>query len=68
MGERGGEERWGREVGRRERGRELGRRDGGERWEGEREGERWREGEGSYITDQRGVRGTVRECVCMWRV
>ena len=47
MGERGGEERWGREVGRRERGRE---------------------GEGSYITAQRGVRGTVRECVCMWRV
>ena len=41
---------------------------GGERWEGEREGERWREGEGSYITAQRGVRGTVRECVCMWRV
>ena len=32
MGERGGEERWGRE-----RGREVGRRDGGERWEGERE-------------------------------
>ena len=54
-GERGGEER-------------LGRIDGGERWEGEREGERWREGEGSFITDQRGVRGTVRECVCMWRV
>ena len=40
--------------------REVGRR--------EREGERWREGEGSYITAQRGVRGTVRECVCMWRV
>ena len=53
--ERGGEER-------------LGRIDGGKRWEGEREGERWREGEGSYITAQRGVRGTVRECVCMWRV
>ena len=33
-----------------------------------KEGESWREGEGSYITDQRGVRGTVRECVCMWRV
>ena len=56
MGERGGEERWGGEMGER----------GGE--EREREGERWREGEGSYITDQRGVRGTVRECVCMWRV
>ena len=55
MGERGGEERWG------------GEREG-ERWGGEREGERWREGVGSYITDQRGVRGTVRECVCMWRV
>ena len=55
MGERGGEERWGREVGRRER--------EGERWGGEREGERWREGVGSYFTDQRGVRGTVRECV-----
>ena len=60
-------------MGRRERERErggeerLGRIDGGERWEGEREGERWREGEGSF-TDQRGVRGTVRECVCMWRV
>ena len=63
--ERGGEER----LGRRERwGGEVGRRDGGERWGGEREGERWREGEGSYNTDQRGVRGTVRECVCMWRV
>ena len=43
----------------------MGERGGKER---EREGERWREGEGSYITDQRGVRGTVRECVCMWRV
>ena len=65
MGERGGEERWGREVGR----REVGRRErGGERWGGEREGERWREGVGSYFTDQRGVRGTVRECVCLWRV
>ena len=42
----------------------MGRRDGGERWEGEREGERWREGEGSYITAQRGVRGT-RENVCV---
>ncbi len=21
-----------------------------------------------YITEQRGVRGTVRECVCLWRV
>ena len=64
-GEGGGErerERWGGEREReRERGGEerLGRIDGGERW---------REGEGSYITDQRGVRGTVRECVCMWRV
>ena len=57
MGERGGEER--------ERERKVGRR---ERWEGEREGERWREGEGSYSTAQRGVRGTVRECVCLWRV
>ena len=47
---------WGGER-ERERGGEesLGRIDGGERWEGEREGERWREGEGSYITDQRGV-------------
>ena len=38
----------------RERGREVGRRDGG-REKRERDGERWREGEGSYITDQRGV-------------
>ena len=37
----------------------------GERGGKERERER---GEGSYITAQRGVRGTVRECVCMWRV
>ena len=40
MGERGEDESWGREVGRREKGREVGRRDGGERWEGERERER----------------------------
>ena len=40
----------------RERGGEVGRR------------ERGREGVGSYFTDQRGVRGTVRECVCLWRV
>ena len=61
--ERGGE------VGRRERERERERERGGEeRWGRGKEGERWREGEGSYITDQRGVRGTVRECVCMWRV
>ena len=52
--ERGGEER--------ERERERG---GEERWGKGKEGERWREGEGSYIT---GVRGTVREGVCMWRV
>ena len=73
MGDGGGEERWGGEMGERggeERERERG---GEESWgrevgRREREGERWREGEGSYITDQRGVRGTVRECVCMWRV
>ena len=84
MRERGGEERWGREVGRRERegerwGGEMGER-GGEERERERGGEererggevgrreRGREGVGSYFTDQRGVRGTVRECVCLWRV
>ena len=60
MGERGVEERGGERWG-----GEMGERGGKER---EREGERWREGEGSYITAQRGVRGTVRECVCMWRV
>ena len=35
---------------------------------GGKERERERGGEGSFITDQRGVRGTVRECVCRWRV
>ena len=33
-------ERWGGEIGEDRWGREVGRRDGGERWEGEREGER----------------------------
>ena len=50
---------------RRERERERG---GKESLGRRKEGESWREGEGSYITDQRGVRGTVREGVCMWRV
>ena len=63
-----GEDRWGREVGRRDGGERWGGEREGERWGGEREGERWREGVGRYSTDQRGVRGTVRECVCMWRV
>ena len=70
MGRRGrGEERRGR--GGEERERERERERGGEESLGRIDGgERWREGEGSYmyITDQRGVRGTVRECVCMWRV
>ena len=35
-------ERWGGEIGEDRWGREVGRRDGGERWEGEREGERGR--------------------------
>ena len=68
--ERGREESLGRresERGGEEREREKG---GDERLGRGKEGERWREGEGSYmyITDQRGVQGTVRECVCMWRV
>ena len=43
MGERGGEERWGREVGRRERGRERwGGERGGKERERERGGERGR--------------------------
>ena len=62
LGRLAGGERWGGEMGERER-----ERGGEERW-GREVGRREREGEGSSITDQRGVRGTVRECVCMWRV